>query len=187
MMEAFPHAGSVEALRQQGGIVMAAKTDTVTNVTEPATKSYEQTVAALKSDVAQATAGFEQTQAKVKENIDKASKTAAEAMAFSQGNLEALTRSGQIWSAGMQDLSRQFAATAQASFDETMNRLKALASVKTLKDAIELQSSLLHELAEKAVAETSRLTTASIKLTEEAMAPITARVSLAVETFTKTG
>ena len=164
---------------------MAVTTQTLSTGSEAATKSYEPPVVSLKDGVAKATVSFEQTQAKVTESMDKVSKTAEEAFAFSQGNIEAFTRSGQIWSAGLQDLSRQFAATVQASIEETMDKFRALTSAKSIKDAIDLQSGLVRTSAEKAVAETSRLTTASIKLTEEALAPLAARVSLAAEKFAK--
>ena len=72
--------------------------------------------------------------------MEKAMKTAEELVAFSQGNVEAMVKSGQIWAAGVQDISKQIAATAQASFDETMSTFKALSSVKSLKDAFDLQA-----------------------------------------------
>ena len=149
-------------------------------------KGFETTVAGLKDGMAQATAGFTETQAKVKEGMDKAMKTAEELMAFSQGNVEAMVKSSQIWAAGMQDLGKQFAATAQASMDETMSTFKALSSVKSLKEAFDLQASFARAALEKTVAESGRLTDASLKLTEQTLAPITARVSLAVEKFAKT-
>lgn len=166
------------------------KNKPMTEITEVANKNFEQTVASLKVGAEQvgahATAGVEQSQAKIKEGMEKAMKTAEEMMAFGQGNIEALTRSGQIWTAGMQDLSKQVAAKAQASIDETMGMFKAMTSIKSLKDAMELQSSLTKSSFEKAMAEGGRLTEASVKLTEQAMAPITARVTLAVEKFAKT-
>ncbi len=67
-------------------------------------------------------------------------KTAEELVAFSQGNLEAMVKSGQIWAAGVQDICKQIAANAQASFDETLSTFKALTSVKSLKDAFDLQA-----------------------------------------------
>jgi phasin family protein len=151
-----------------------------------ADKGFATTVAGLKDGMAQATAGFAETQAKVKEGMDKAMKTAEELVTFSQGNLEALVKSGQIWASGMQDLGKQFAANAQASFDETMATFKALSSVKSLKDAFDLQANLARTAMEKTLAESGRLTDASMKLTEQTLAPITARVSLAVEKFAKT-
>ena len=140
----------------------------------------------LKDGMTQAAAGFAETQAKVKEGMEKAMKTAEELMAFSQGNLEAMVKSGQIWAAGVQDIGKQIAANAQASFDETVSTFKALSSVKSLKDAFDLQASLARSTLEKTVAESGKLTDASMKLTEQTLAPLTARVSLAMEKFAKT-
>ncbi len=127
-------------------------------------------------------AGFAKTQQKEKVTMTTI-KTAEDIVAFNQANLEALVQSGQIWAAGLQDLSQTFAATAQAQFDEALATVKALAAVKSLKDAVDLQTSLAKASLEKAVTETSKLTDASVKLTEKAMAPLTARVTLAVEKF----
>jgi phasin family protein len=113
-------------------------------------------------------------------------KTAEELMAFSQGNLEAMVKSGQIWAAGVQDIGKQIAANAQASFEETMSTFKALTSVKSVKDAFDLQATLARTTVEKTLSESGKLTDASMKLTEQALAPITARVSLAMEKFAKT-
>ncbi len=150
-----------------------------------ATKGIEATDSSLKDGMTKAAAGFTETQAKVKEGVEKAMKTAEELVSFSQGNLEAMLKSGQIWAAGMQDLSRQVAATAQASFEETMSTFKAMTSVKSLKDAMDLQAGLARATMEKTLAESGKLTDASFKLTELAIAPITARVTLAVEKFAK--
>jgi phasin family protein len=149
------------------------------------TKGIEATVSSLKDGMTKAAAGFTETQAKMKEGMEKAMKTAEEFMAFGQGNLEAMLKAGQIWTAGVQDLSKQMAATAQASFDETMSTFKAMSSVKSLKDAMDLQASLARTTLEKTLAETGKLTDASFKLTEQAIAPLTARVTLAVEKFAK--
>jgi phasin family protein len=159
-----------------------AAEETVANA---AGKGFESTVAGLKNGMAQATAGFAETQAKVKESMENAMKTAEELVAFGQGNVEALVKSGQIWAAGVQDIGKQMAASAQASFEETMSTFKAFSSVKSLKDAFDLQANLARATMEKTLAESGRLTDASVKLTEQTLAPITARVSLAVEKFAK--
>ena len=156
-----------------------------TDVAGATTKGIEATVTNLNDGMAKAAAGLGETQAKVKEGMEKVMKTAEELMAFSQGNVEAFMKSGQIWAAGVQDISKQMAASAQASLDETMSTFKALTSVKSLKDAMDLQSSLARSALEKTLAESGRLTDVSFKLTEQALAPITARVTLAVEKFAK--
>jgi phasin family protein len=165
-----------------------ADTAAMVNETAAATaqQGFEQTVSGLKDGMAQAAAGFEKTQAKMKEGVEKAMKTAEEFVAFGQGNLEAFTKSGQIWAAGVQDLQKQIIATAQASFEESVATFKSLASAKSLKDAFELQATVARGAIEKTLVESGKLTDASLKLTEQALAPITARVTLAVEKFAKT-
>jgi phasin family protein len=152
---------------------------------EAASKGFESTMSGLKDGMAQSAAGFADTQAKVKVGMEKAMKTAEELVAFSQGNLEAMVKCGQIWAAGVQDISKQMAANAQASFDETMSTFKAMTSVKSIKDAFDLQAGLARATLEKTLAESGKLTDASMKLTEQALAPLTARVTLAMEKFAK--
>ncbi len=79
-----------------------------------AADTIERGAAEARQGLGMAVAGFETTQAKVKENMEKAIRTAEEFVSFGQGNLEALVKSGQILAAGMQDLSQQIAANAQA-------------------------------------------------------------------------
>jgi len=152
---------------------------------QAASKGLEHTMASLKDGMAQASAGFETAHAKVKEGVEKSMKTTEDLVAFGQGNIDALMKSSQIWVAGMQDLSKQVAAAAQANFDETVSVFKAIGGVKSPKEALELQADLGRKSLEKMVAETGRLTDASLKLAEQAMAPIAARVSVASEKFAK--
>ncbi len=147
--------------------------------TAAAGKGYEDAAA-------KTAAGFEATQVKMKEGMEKAMKTAEELVTFGQGNMEAFVKSGQIWAAGMQDISKQVAATAQASLEQTLSTFRAMTGVKSLKDAMELQTTYARSTLEKTVSESGRLTDASMKLAEQAIAPITARVTLAVEKFGKT-
>jgi phasin family protein len=166
-------AASIEAVAEQ----VAAETNGA------AGNTVEQTAAGLKEDMSEAVAGFEKTQAEVKANMDKAIKTAEEFVSFGQGNVEAFVKSGQIWAAGVQDLGKHVAATAQAQVDQTVAVFKALAGVKSLKEAVDLQTTLARSSVEKAMAETGHLTDASLKLAEQTLAPITARVQLAMEKF----
>lgn len=112
--------------------------------------------------------------------------TAEDFMAFSQGNVEAFIKSSQIWATGMQDMGKHIATTAKEQLDHSMSTFKTLSGVKSIKEAMDIQSSLARESMEKAVAETGKLTDASMKLAEQAFAPITARITLATEKFGKT-
>lgn len=128
---------------------------------------------------------IETTSTTVKQGMEKTMKTAEDFLAFGQSNMDAFVKSGQIWAAGVQDLSKQVAASAQASFDETMAAFKAMSGVKSPKDALDMQASLIRTNLEKAVAETGKITDASMKLAEQAFAPITAQMTAAAEKFAK--
>jgi phasin family protein len=130
-----------------------------------------------------AAAGFEQVQVNMKEGVAKAMKTAEQMAHFSQGNVEALMKSSQIWTTGLTDISKLIAASAKASMDETMTTFKAMASVKSLKEAFDLQQAFARASLEKAMTESGKVTEHSLKMAEQAMAPLSARVNAAVETF----
>jgi phasin family protein len=144
------------------------------------------TVAAVTSEAVEAAASsIEPTQPTITQGIKTMMKTTEDFVAFSQANLEAFVKSGQIWSAGVQELTKQIASSAKASFDESVSTFKAMSTAKSVKEAIDLQSTFAKAALEKAMAESNKLTDASIRLTEQTLAPITARVTVAVETFGK--
>src|SRR5260370_31517504 len=112
-------------------------------------------------------------------------KSTEDFFAFGQANVEAFVKSGQIWAAGVQELTKLFATTTKAVFDESVATSKALSSAKSVTEAIDLQSTFAKSVVEKALAESNKLINTSIKLTEQTLAPITARVTVAAETFGK--
>ena len=74
------------------------------NVATAASKGFETTVSGLKDGMSQGRRGlYGNTGQKVKAGMEKAMKTAEELVAFSQGNVEALVKSGQVWAAGVPD------------------------------------------------------------------------------------
>ena len=145
--------------------------------------TYDSAVESMKQGAATASAGMEQVQTQAKEGLHKVMKTAEQVTQFSQGNVEAFVKSSQILTTGLTDLSKMMAASARASMDETMSIFKAMSTVKSFKEAFELQSSFARTSMEKALSESGRLTEHSMKLAEQAFAPISARVNAAVETF----
>jgi phasin family protein len=112
-------------------------------------------------------------------------KTAEEFVSFGHGNVEALVKSGQIVATGLQDISKLMAASAQASMDEAMNTFRALTSVRSFKEAIDLQAMLARSTVEKTLTQTGQVAETSFKLAEQAIAPIASRMSLAAQSFGK--
>lgn len=110
-------------------------------------------------------------------------KTAEQFISFGQGNVEALVKSSQVVATGLQDITKQIAANAQAAMDESLSTFRALSGVRSVKEAFDLQANYARTAFEKAVTQTGQLTETSFKLAEEAFAPLAGRVTLAVESF----
>jgi phasin family protein len=159
---------------------------TIERTADVTNKGFDKTLVAMKEGVERAAKGLEISQAKVKENMEKAMKSAEQMLAFGQGNMEAMVKASQIYATGFQDISKQFAASNKASLEEAVAFTKSLMGVKSVKEAVDLQTGFTKSSIEKAVSETKKLTDASVKLAEHTIAPITARITLAVETFSKT-
>jgi phasin family protein len=162
-------------------------------VAEPLAASVEAVAEIATSDVAPIAAepvvpaaAILPTKPTLMQGMSKMMKSTEDFVAFGQANLEAFVKSGQIWAAGVQELTKLMATTAKESFDESVSTFKAISTAKSVKEAMDLQSTFAKTAFEKAMAESNKLTDASIKLTEQTMAPITQRVSVAVETFGKT-
>lgn len=144
---------------------------------------FEKASTMMKDSMESTTKVFGATQAKTKETMAKSMKTMEDMVAFSKGNLDAFISAGQIFSTGMQDLSKQIAASTQDSVENAMTMTKKLAGMKSVKEFIEFQSGYAHTMSEKVIADTSKILDLSLKVTERAVAPITERVTFAVEKF----
>lgn len=165
----------------------AAASEAIETTAAATAKGFETTLAAVKEGIVKATKGFESSQVKLKESVEKAMKSSEELLAFSQANLEAFMKASKIFAEGLQGISKDVAASNKATIEESVAFTKTLLGVKSVKEAVDLQSSFARSSIEKAVSETNKVTDASVKLAEQAIAPITARLSLAVEKFGKIG
>jgi phasin family protein len=163
----------------------AAAEAAVTETSAAVTQGFEKTVEAVKEGIEKATKGLETSQAKLKEGVEKAVKNSEEVLAFSQGNLEAVIKATQIYATGFQEISKTLAASSKASLEESVAFTKSLLGVKSVKEAVDLQTGFTKTSIEKALAESNKITDATVKLAEQAIAPLTARITLAVETFGK--
>ncbi len=104
---------------------------------------------------------------------------------FGKDNVEAVMTSGAILAKGVQDLNDMWLGFAQASVEGAVGAAQAMFGCKTLPEVVEVQTGLAQAQYEKFVTDSRRLSDMSAKLAENASAPIAARVTVAVETFTK--
>jgi hypothetical protein len=133
----------------------------------------------------QARVAMEKGMEQVTKQAETFFKAAEEAAEFGRGNIEAMTKSAQLFAVGFQDIGKQVFAVTQALTDHALESAKALAAVKSLKEAADIQAAFAKASMERSMSEAAKLQEASFKLAEQAAAPITARVTLAVEKFAK--
>src|SRR5208283_1819123 len=101
-------AESVTAAAEAAVEVMAVTAEAISN----ASTAAAETVTTISVGSAPAPAAIETTKPATKPGMEKKNTdNVAAFVAFSQGNLEALVKSGQNWGAGIQDLTQQIAAT----------------------------------------------------------------------------
>ena len=134
---------------------------------------------------AQARQAMEQSMEQITKGAEGVMKAAEDAAEFGRGNVEAFTKAAQTWAVGTQDLARQAMALAQGLTDHTLEGAKALAAVKSLNEVAEVQAKFAKTAMEKAVAESVKMQEAVFKLTEQAVAPISARMTVAMEKIGK--
>lgn len=136
--------------------------------------------------------GAGQARAAMEKNMDQMNRTAEglfkaaeDAAEFGRGNIEAMTRSAQLFAAGFQDIGKQVFAVSQALTDHALESAKAMAAVKSLKEAADIQAAFAKASMERSMSEAAKLQEATFRLAETAYAPLTARMTLAVEKFGK--
>ncbi|MBK1661950.1 hypothetical protein CKO45_27545 [Paracraurococcus ruber] len=134
---------------------------------------------------AQARVTMETTMDQVAKTTEGLFKAAEEAAEFGRGNIEAITKATQVYVAGVQDLSKQTLAMVQGLADHTVAGAKALGTVKSLKEAADIQATYTRAAMEKTFSETAKLQEAALKLAEASFAPISQRMTLAVEKLAK--
>ena len=121
----------------------------------------------------------------VKRAADGLFKAAEEAAAFGRGNAEALAKSAQAYVAGVQDLSRQTAAMVQGLTDHALEGAKALSGARSLKEAAGIQANLARAAFERAIGDATKLQETALKVAEQSFAPLSARMTLAVEKMSR--
>jgi phasin family protein len=132
---------------------------------------------------------FEAFSASARENVEKASQTAfrtyEELSKFQKDNWEAFVAASQIWVKGAETMGRAWMNFTQESVETAASAAKALVGAKTVREAMDMQSEWAKGNLDKFMAETTKLSETAIKVANEAVEPLTARINVAVEKMTK--
>ena len=132
---------------------------------------------------------MEQAMSMAKDNVEKASQTLfkgyEQANTLAQGNYEAVSKSFGIWSKGLEDVSKAWAAYTQGTVDSTMSFSKQVLGAKSLNEVVDLQNTFTKSAFDSFVAESTKISELSVKTASEAIEPIKARVDETVETLSR--
>ena len=157
---------------------VAAKTSTISQLKDTimtTTKTTTEDFTAKLQDVAT------DAQVRAKAVFEKGQALFGEAGEFTKGNVEALVASGKILAAGLQDMGKDYVAEGKTALEVVQADIKQLAAVKSPTDFFKLQGEILRRNFDAAVATGSKNSEKVVKLAGDAFAPISTRVSLAVE------
>jgi phasin family protein len=143
----------------------------------------------MKAGVDATQKGIEQAVQLTKDNVEKAStaffKGYDEFSIYSKGNVEAVVKAGSIYARGLEDLSKTVMSITQSQLEASMAAAKAVLGCTSLRQMVDVQTNLARTHFDKFVADGSKLSEISLKVANEALEPIQARVNVAVEKFTK--
>lgn len=162
-----------------------AAADVTKLMTEAAANGTAQAQKVMADTTAQAKAAVEKTMETAQKTAADMLKAAEEATEFGRGNVEAFTKSAQLYFTGVQDLSRHLVTTFQAYSDQAIEGAKALSAAKSLKDVADVQASLARTAMEKSLADMTKFQEAAMKVAEVSMEPISVRITLAMEKMAK--
>lgn len=144
-------------------------------------------IAARSAEFAQK--GYDQMLGSTREQLEKASvsafKTYEEMSKFQKDNYEAYMAASTILAQGVENIGKAWVAFTQQNMENAAQTAKALLGAKTLREAVDVQSDWAKANFDKFVAESTKLSELSVKVANEAYAPINARLNVAVEKMLK--
>lgn len=122
-----------------------------------------------------------EAQAKAQAAFEKSSNMLGEAGDFAKGNVEAMVEASKIFAEGVQEIGSTLVAESRTAFESMTGDIKELAAAKSPTDFLKLQSDLVRKNFDTAVSYSSKSSETFLKLMSDAFAPLSGRVSLAVE------
>jgi phasin family protein len=120
-------------------------------------------------------------QTRAKAAYDRFQSYAGEMTDMTKGNVEALVEAGKILGSGVQDMARGEVEAAKGAYETLTADLKAMAAIKNPTELFKLQGEIARRNFDAAVARAAKNAEVSLKLVNDAFAPISSRMSIAAE------
>jgi phasin family protein len=116
-----------------------------------------------------------------KEGFEKSIKSINDVSAFQKDNLDAVIASATVAGKGAEKLNADTMNFAKKSMEDTVAASKALTSAKSVQEMIELQTNFMKSSMDAYMSQINSVTDLYAGTVKDAMAPLNARVSAAVE------
>ncbi|MGB5778996.1 MAG: phasin family protein, partial [Allopontixanthobacter sediminis] len=129
--------------------------------------------------------GLSDLQTRAKTVYEKSTVLASEMGEFSKHNVEAIVESGKIIASGMQEMAKSYVEEGKSAVSTMTSDAKEIAAVKSPTEFVQLQSQIASRNFDATIATVSKTTEAWVKLANEAFAPISSRVSVAMDKVRK--
>ncbi|GAB6053451.1 hypothetical protein JCM17960_22710 [Magnetospira thiophila] len=161
-------------------------------VEEAVAVSKETVEVVVKAGTDVAAKSYEKAVAMTKEGVDNASKMQGEAvkgyedmMTFGQAQLQAWIVASNIFVKGSQQVAQECMKMAQTAMDGNLANTKALFACKDVKELVDLQASVTRSSYESLLADSRKLAEMSVRVTEQAFAPLAERANATLAAFGK--
>jgi phasin family protein len=117
----------------------------------------------------------------VKTGLNKAAELARGYVGVQRTAIETVVKAGQIYGEGLQSLVTHAVDVNRSQFEDTMAHFRALSSVKSVKEALELQTKFARATASRVLTEGSSFVEDYLKVAGQALTPVTTRAREAAE------
>lgn len=130
--------------------------------------------------------GYEQALAAGQKNFDSVAKSYDEYAVFGKGAFEAWVAAGNSTAKGYEAINAEMLSFGKDRVEDTIAVTKALFGVKSVDEAVQMQSDFAKKAFDAYVAETSKLGELVNRTAQNAFAPVTERYTAAFEKLLKT-
>ncbi|MFB0612555.1 phasin family protein [Aurantiacibacter poecillastricola] len=124
-------------------------------------------------------------QARTQAAFDKSTEAMTEMTDFAKGNVEAFVETGKVFAESMQGMGQTMADEVKTVYETATADMKDMASIKSPTELFQLQGKIMRRNFDAMVAMSSKTTDATMKMANDVMAPLSARVNVAVEKMSK--
>lgn len=119
----------------------------------------------------------------MEQGVEKMTKGLEDAATFGQDNVEAVVTSSKIAAKAAESMSAEIAAYSKKAYEDSLAAAKELSSCKSVPEFVEKQTSFTKVSIEAFVDEAARLNEMYAAAAKDALAPLNARFTAAVDAF----